>query len=60
MKKRMLVFLFMASCVPMFSQNFGGTDQINAPIYYNLSTIEGNKKYAQDFYKEVEGSPYIF
>ena len=60
MKIRIIICLFIAYCNPTFSQTFGGTDQTIAPIYYNLSTIEGNKKYTQAFFKDVEGSPYIF
>ena len=60
MKKKIIICLFIAYCFPAFSQTFGGTDQTIAPIYFNLSTIEGNKKYTQSFFKDVEGSPYIF
>jgi hypothetical protein len=60
MKIRIIICLFTVYCNPTFSQTFGGTDQTIAPIYYNLSTIEGNKKYSQDFFKNIEGSPYLF
>lgn len=60
MKKIIFISFCMGYCISMLSQTFGGTDQTIIPIYNNLSTIEGNKKYTQDFYKDVEGNPYIF
>jgi hypothetical protein len=49
-----IICLFTVYCNPTFSQTFWGTDQTIAPIYYNLSTIEGNKKYSQDFFKTLK------
>lgn len=60
MKKRIIICLLVVYGNFTFSQTFGGTDQTIAPIYYNLSTIEGNKKFTNAFFKDVEGTPYIF
>lgn len=60
MKKNTLVFLLLVVGSYCHSQTFGGTDQTIAPIYYNLSTIEANKNYRSAFFKDVEGTPYIF
>ena len=60
MKKTIILCLFVVSGNLTFSQTFGGTDQTIAPIYYNLSTIDGNKKFINAFFKDVEGTPYIF
>jgi hypothetical protein len=46
MKIRIIICLFTVYCNPTFSQTLG-TDQTIAPIYYNLSTIEGIKSIAK-------------
>ena len=60
MKKTIILCLFVVSGNLTFSQTFGGTDQTIAPIYYNLSTFESNKKFINAYFKDIEGTPYIF
>jgi hypothetical protein len=60
MKKTIILSLFVLSGNLTFSQTFGGTDQTIAPIYYNLSTFESNKKFINAYFRDIEGTPYIF
>jgi hypothetical protein len=60
MKRNTLAFLLLIIGHFSYSQTFGGTDQTIAPIYFNLGTIEANKNYRSTFFKDVEGSPYIY
>lgn len=60
MKINTLAFLLLFIGNYCSSQTFGGTDQTIAPVYFNLSTIEANKNYRSTFFKDVEGSPYIY
>jgi hypothetical protein len=58
MKIRIIICLFTVYCNPTFSQTFGNRSNNCTNLLY-LSTIEGNKKYSQDFFKNIEGSPYL-
>lgn len=60
MKKTIVLCLFVLCGNLTFSQTFGGTDQTIAPVYYNLSTFESNKKFVNSYFKDIEGNPYIF
>lgn len=59
MKLNVLFFLLIISDFS-FAQTLGGTDQNIAPIYYNLSVIQANKDYRATFFKDIEGTPYIY
>lgn len=59
MKLNVLFFILIISDFS-FAQTLGGTDQNIAPIYYNLSIIQANKDYRATFFKDIEGTPYIY
>jgi hypothetical protein len=60
MKKTIILSIFIFCGNITFSQTFGGTDQTIAPVYYNLSTFESNKKFINSYFKDIVGNPYIF
>ncbi|MEM0576016.1 hypothetical protein [Flavobacterium polysaccharolyticum] len=60
MKPNALICLFIIISNFSFAQTLGGTDQNIAPIYYNLSVIQANKDYRATFFKDIEGTPYIY
>lgn len=60
MKLTLLTTTFLFVNYFITGQTLGGTDQNIAPIYNNLSVIENNKKFTTSFFKDVEGTPYIF
>jgi hypothetical protein len=58
MKIRIIICLFTVYTAILRFLKLLGTDQTIAPIYYNLSTIEGIKSIAK-ISLNIEGSPYL-
>jgi hypothetical protein len=57
--KALICFLIMIGNFS-FAQTLGGTDQNLAPIFFNGSVMQANKEYRATFFKDIEGTPYIY
>ncbi|MGL2987066.1 hypothetical protein ACSVH5_05670 [Flavobacterium sp. RSSA_27] len=60
MKHQAIIYVLIMIGNFSFAQTLGGTDQNIAPIYYNLGVMQANKDYRATFFKDIEGTPYIY